>query len=120
MAMQLNVIYHWTHRDNVESILRIGVDPSMATGELYAVWGCRLAKLCWAREHVCSRHGWSPEDVVLLRLDVRRYRCYRTAWPQVFYTPQHISPDNVSVVPGPSPGEPQAEEHQMIPRRPAA
>lgn len=98
MSSNVNGLYHWTHRDNLTSIARYGLDPSRATGELFAVWGCKRGRVDWARDHVASRHRWNPDDLVLLRVTVRHKRVYRTCWKDVFYTPELIVPECIEVV----------------------
>lgn len=97
MATNKRILYHWTHYGNLPSILASGLDPSNATGELFAVWGCESQRADWACDHVASRHRWLPDNLVLLRIRVVGKRVYRTCWPGVFYTPELVYPKDIEV-----------------------
>lgn len=116
MAANVRILYHWTHRDNVESIRRFGLDPAYSTGELWAIWGCTKDRIEWARQHVASKHNWHPDDLVLLRVEVYAYRTYRTCWEAVYYTPQHIRPTDITF---PGPDDPTVGTKVSPPIRPA-
>lgn len=60
-------VYHWTHKDNVVSILHYGLDPSYAEGRLRVVWFCEPERVGWALAHIAARHGWNHDDMVLIR-----------------------------------------------------
>ncbi len=100
MATDKRILYHWTLRENLASIEYRGLDPAEATGELYAVWGCELGRVEWARDHVASRHKWAKRNLVLLRVEVWGKRVYRTCWDGVFYTPETIYATAISVADG--------------------
>lgn len=97
MATDKRILYHWTHRLNVKGIRVTGLDPAKATGELFAVWGCELQRVEWAKDHVASRHRWNRDDLVLLRVAVSGRRVYRTCWSGVYYTPELVPHSDVSV-----------------------
>lgn len=61
-------LYHATHRRNLVGIVTEGISPVYATGKMKAVWLHSYSRVSWARAHVCTRHNWSEEDVVVLRL----------------------------------------------------
>lgn len=98
MAVRLNILYHWTHRDNIDSIEATGLDPDYATGELHAVWGCDRTRREWAQDHVASKHKWNAADLVLLRIHAANVRCYRTCWEGVYYTPTPLPSNQIEVV----------------------
>lgn len=62
-------LFHWTHKDNVESITANGLDPEYATGAEEKVWCCDTMRIGWALSHVAARHGWNVSDMVLLYVE---------------------------------------------------
>lgn len=77
-------LYHWTHKDNLPSIYGFGLDPARATGERLLVWACEESRIGWALCHIANRHGWHPDDMVLIRLQFSRVNWKRTSWPEVW------------------------------------
>jgi hypothetical protein len=112
MPSPVRVLYHWTHKKHLKSILALGLDPSFASGEMWAVWGCTAKRIDWARDHVCSRHRWSEDDVILLRCMVGSVWTYRTCWDGVYYTPGKIDPELIQVVDGP--GQPRSLTEYLL------
>lgn len=49
-------LYHTTPTVNLPSILRRGIDPRCAEGQMVAAWLHTAGKINWARCHVCRRH----------------------------------------------------------------
>lgn len=98
MVENIRTLYHWTHICNIASIKDAGLDPSYATGEMYAVWGCRLGKTDWAQKHVAARHKWPCGEMVLLRINTYQIPLYATRWSGVFYTPCDVPPDQIQVL----------------------
>ena len=74
-------LYHVTRRENLDSILRDGLDPSKAKGKRKSVWGVVGTRVAWAIVHVQSKpwnRGVTLDDLVVIRLtlprtSVRRY-----------------------------------------------
>lgn len=62
--------YHWTHRKNLESIFRLGLDPSFHQTELPRVYLCRPDLRQWAQIHTVERHRWDPHELVCFKADV--------------------------------------------------
>lgn len=71
-------VYHWTHESNLGSIITHGVDPSFSEGKLLASWFCGPSRLGWALCHVANRHGWDPDEMICLRIEVDSSTLKRT------------------------------------------
>lgn len=65
-----HTLYHWTHKDNIPSIARHGLDPAKATGRRALVWLCAGQDTAKRALEVCKRHGWVLDDLILLTVDV--------------------------------------------------
>lgn len=76
--------YHWTHRDNVPSILTNGLDPNYSRGKLKSNWFCDFDKVAWALKHVSDNHGWSADELVLIRFPKEHTPYASTAWFGVY------------------------------------
>lgn len=85
-------LYHWTHFVNFESIADIGLDPSYAEGKLCVVWVCEHNRIGWAMSHIAARHGWNPDDMVLIRIRRKDVSWTATAYPGVYTTTRKIVP----------------------------
>lgn len=94
----MNVLYHWTHRKNLRSILRTGLDPRRSQGAADLVWACTDRRIGWALGHVAAKHGWPPDDMVLLEIDRDAGEWARTAWDNVFITPVVVPAANITRV----------------------
>lgn len=79
-------VYHWTHRNNLASILWTGLDPSYAEGKLKVVWFCDSDRVGWALAHIAARHGWNHDDMVLLRWPKYQTPFANTAFAGVYTT----------------------------------
>lgn len=64
--------FHVTHEFNVPSILRYGLDPTLATGLAKRTWLCDLSKLPWAIKHVCTHQGWQIGETMAIRVCLPR------------------------------------------------
>lgn len=84
-------VYHWTHRSNVESILKSGIDPTYAEGKLKVVWFCDAERVGWALAHIGTRHGWDHDEMVLIRFPRSRYPFANTAFAGVYTTTAVVS-----------------------------
>ena len=67
--MPRSYVYHWTHRSNLPSIMREGIDPAYSEGRAHLSWVCGPRRIGWALAHIAQRHGWEPDDMVLLKVD---------------------------------------------------
>lgn len=83
--------YHWTHRNNLPSILWSGLDPTYAEGKLKVVWFCDGDRVGWALNHIACRHGWCADDMVLIRFPKSRYAYANTAFSGVYTTTYVVS-----------------------------
>ena len=84
--MNEKYVYHWTHRHNVASILARGLLPSYAHTCREEVWVCGVSRIAWALAHIAQRHGWSPDDMVCVRIRADRVNWTRTAFRGVWIT----------------------------------
>lgn len=91
-------LYHWTHRDNLASIARGGLDPAFARGSLRAVWMADGTRILWAAAHVAARHQVEPDALVLLRVRVDGLDLTRTSWPNVRVSKQRVAPSRITGV----------------------
>jgi hypothetical protein len=80
------VMYHWTHRLNLESILRKGIDPSYSEGKLQVVWSCGPQRIGWALAHVAQRHGWDCDDMACLEFESDGSDLIKTCLHRVYQT----------------------------------
>ena len=96
--MALRSLYHWTHRDNVPSIMREGLRPDLATGSMKAVWMVPALYRSHAAFWCCARHGWHVSDLVLLKIDVSKIRPTKRSGEWHLYTKWVVSPSALSKV----------------------
>ena len=82
--------YHWTHRDNLGSILACGLDPRFTAGKLPVIWFCEADRTGWALKHVTECHKWNPDDLVLIRFPVENVPYTFTAFKGVYTTTKVI------------------------------
>lgn len=87
------IVWHYTHRENVQSILRDGLLPGKATA-VERVWFCNAPKRAWAVRHVADWHRWRLSDMACIRADVPREWLNRWRWG-VYTTPRSISADRL-------------------------
>lgn len=86
-------VYHWTHRKNLRGIAGEGLNPKYATGKIKLVWACEPDRIGWALLHVCERHGWNPDDMILLRVQTGCMTWRRSAWQSVYNCASLVPPD---------------------------
>lgn len=77
-------LYHWTHVQNVRSILAEGLDPERSTGKAPSVWCVSRRRRTWAAVHVTLRHNWDLSDLVCLRIECHDMDLRLTRWEGVF------------------------------------
>lgn len=92
----VGVLYHVTTVDSVDGIVNNGIDPDRSTGKLKASWYVSKNNIQWAILHVCNRHHREPADVFVCRTVVNWSAMRRTAKPNVFYTLNKYSPEDIS------------------------
>lgn len=63
------ILYHTTHKRNLASILKHGLDPARSQGKRRAVWIHVREMTHWALSHCCLRHKWNI--FALVRIKVR-------------------------------------------------
>lgn len=84
------MLYHCTHRSNVDSIYRTGVEKERSTGRAKRVWLVDLQRMLWAWHHVQLRHGWFPEDIVFVVVSEYGHPIRRSGRDGVYYSPESI------------------------------
>ncbi len=94
------VLYHWTPRSNLKSILRRGLLKSFSRGKSQRVWGCLPCMTLWARYHVAKRHDTHPDKLVLLTFVVEDSRLCRFATRGVFYLAENVPASAIQVYEG--------------------
>lgn len=92
----MRYLYHWTPRINVRSIMREGLDPVYSTGRQRRVWLAGYRRAQWACSHAAARHRVSPDEMVLLRVDVTRLKLTRTCWSDVRTSASVIDPARIT------------------------
>ena len=70
-------LYHATPRTNVESILKLGLEPHRTNGKIKAVWLHTKSRREWAILHTQKRHGIGAEDIVIIAVNVPRQKLTR-------------------------------------------
>ncbi len=68
----MSMLLHITLRRNLPSIYALGIDPSFSLGQLRVCWFCSPRRRAWAVAHVADRHGVSPAEVAVIRVDLPR------------------------------------------------
>lgn len=89
------IAYHATHVRNVPSIRWTGLSRHFSTARRKAVWCVGRDGLWWAVRHVCVRHGWREEDVVLIPFTTTLTEAKRTRWQNVYAIDGNVSPDRL-------------------------
>lgn len=90
--------YHWTHKDNAESISRTGIDPAYSEGRMEVAWVCAARRVGWALCHVAQRHGWDPDDMVCFEVELHDGNVKRTCNDGVYTSASIIDPDAIVAV----------------------
>jgi hypothetical protein len=75
------ILYHATHRRNLDSILDKGLCTRYACTPGMRVWACCKRRIPWAILHAVRRHGGKVEDIVVIRLKPRRKQFQRSSHP---------------------------------------
>lgn len=82
--------YHWTSRSALDRIVWTGLDPDYAEGKLKVVWFCDYSRVAYALGHIAYRHGWTPDEMVLLRFPCLGVSYAYTAWPGIFTSDRRV------------------------------
>lgn len=77
-------LYHVTHRRNIASIRRVGVDPAFSRGRMRCVYVVRGDRIGWAVAHCIARHDWTPKSLVVLEVVTSGLDAQRTHVAGVF------------------------------------
>lgn len=87
--------YHWTHRSNLRSIARRGLDPAYADSRRAVVWTADERHILWAAAHVAHSHEQPIDELVLLRVRVDGLTMTRTPWRHVRTVATVIPPSRI-------------------------
>lgn len=63
-------MFHATHRDNIASIIELGLLPGFATGKRKAVWFVPKNGIQSGILHAAARHNWHVSEMVLFVVEV--------------------------------------------------
>ena len=82
------ILYHWTPRTNIGSILRNGISPQFATGKMHVVWMADKRRAfglldCASRTHEVPARGFCLIRVNLPKAMVKRWSMegvYHSQW----------------------------------------
>ncbi len=91
-------LYHATHWRNVLSIRRAGLRPDCSQGRLRAVWFCQRRDRFRAVLHVCQRHGWAPDEIVVITLEVPEATVRRSGHSWLRYTTRIVPGDAIRLL----------------------
>ena len=89
--MKYIMVYHWTHKRNLRSILKRGLCPTYSEGKRETLWVCTLKRIAWALGHAAQHHGWDADEMICLAVMVKRDVLKRTALPNVYTTCSTLS-----------------------------
>jgi hypothetical protein len=87
--------YHVSHGDNWYSIVEHGLDTKRSTGRKPAIWLVTPSRLSWAISHVCRLKGYTPNDLVVFTVTVRRSWLQKTKMRGVWCCMVDIQPDRI-------------------------
>lgn len=93
--MPTTYVYHWTHRENLASIMREGIDPAYSEGRSHQAWVCGPRRIGWALAHIAQRHGWGADDMVLLKVSGDLPHLKNTFLQWVYTTREVIRPVDI-------------------------
>ncbi len=84
--------FHVTHKSNVASIARSGLNPAFSKGHQQTMWYVLRYKLEWAIAHVAERQHCDPADLVVYRLWGNRIEFTKTRLKGVYITADRRRP----------------------------
>lgn len=90
--------YHVTRANLWYPIGVHGLRVDYSEGAIGAIWLVSKHKLAWAVEHVCKRHNVRPQDVIVIRVRVRRSWLRRNKVKGAWYCVRDILPCRIEWV----------------------
>ena len=87
------ILYHITHKRNVDSILSRGLWPDLADNGRDSVWLVPPDMLEWACRHVMDRHGWSRKELAMVEVNAEHYRVHRRG-NGTYYVCGEVAPED--------------------------
>jgi len=84
------VMYHATHRDNVESIFNVGLSPEFSKGKRTAIWFVPKSGIQSGILHAANRHNWHIEDIELIAILVENEHIRYSGNGMLFYS-EHVA-----------------------------
>jgi len=94
------LLYHWTPRRTQSRVRREGLRSDLALGSLKAVWACSRSKIGWALSHVAARHGFTPDEFVLVQITVPRRQIRKSCWRGVYTCKRGYGPERIRILGG--------------------
>jgi len=77
-------VYHVTHINTVDAIVRLGVNPKFSQGKRAVCWFVSRENIANAIVHVAYRHEWLLGQMSVMRCPVAAYQLQHTAWGGVY------------------------------------
>lgn len=84
------VLYHITHRRNLDRILREGLQPQRARTKWSTVWLCAEERIADILQHMAERHHWPTSSLIVVRVNVSGRHLKRNRAPGVYHYPAEI------------------------------
>lgn len=84
------VMYHATHRDNVESIFNVGLSPEFSTGKRRAIWFVPKNGIQSGILHAAHRHNWRVDEIELIVVLVEAEHIRYSGNGMLFYS-EHVA-----------------------------
>jgi hypothetical protein len=78
-------LWHVTHKDKIQSIVKFGLDPAYSHGPLERVWLCDTSNVTFMKRVVANDHGWKSEELALVSVSIEESKC-KCLMPGVYYT----------------------------------
>lgn len=93
-------LWHVTSKDNINSILEVGIDPSRATADIKRIWLVQWWGLTWALLHISIKKHIPVWELVAFKVKVRNdrlvhfnrrvYTCNRALYPRDYWRADQI------------------------------
>lgn len=92
------ILFHWTERRNLPSIMATGLDPAYATGGQRVVWLARKPRALGMLDCAARTHGVEARRMCLLAVNLPVKDLWKWSVQGVYRSPRLISPDFVQWV----------------------
>lgn len=85
-------LYHVTSKHHFLPVNLLGLLSEFSEGKRKAVWLVSKRAVSWAVEHTCREKGLNPEDLIIVRVRVRRSWLRKNKVDGVWYCNRDILP----------------------------